>query len=104
MEEKQIVGLVNKPQFDVDKFQPGTALKVAANNKCTKGELYGFNKNCLVTKATPLSLTLVYIGTSKKGSYDEDDYHTDEISTGATALELEIDDVATGKVTITFIL
>ena len=51
--------LASKPQFDTKMFEPGTAVRIDAAPG--QGGCHGFKANCLVSKCTPLELTLEFI-------------------------------------------
>lgn len=65
-------GLVMEPQYNLDKYKPGTAIHVKGNGG--KDPFYTFNRNCLIVKAAPLTITVTYIQAPKKYHGDEDDY------------------------------
>ncbi|AQS10603.1 hypothetical protein CLOBY_27480 [Clostridium saccharobutylicum] len=74
-----LVGVVNKPQFDTNVFRVGMAIHVIGN---LGG--YRMDKDCLIMNVTPLDLKIIYID-------NEGDDET---------LTLGIDTVKDGRVTI----
>lgn len=65
-----IYGLIIKPQFDLDKCAPGTAIHILNEGSGTK--FYKFNKNALIVSATPLKLTVVYVEDNHKRHLDHE--------------------------------
>lgn len=89
-------GLVMKPQYDLNKFIPGTVIFVASNGATEK--FYRFNYNCLVVRAEPLKLTVVYIKADLKNIYDDEDDKS-----GPTTIDIPIELVAEGKLQMKFL-
>lgn len=87
-------GLIMEPQFNLDKYKPGTALHIKGNG--SQGIFYSFNSNCLVVKATPLLLTVSYIKIPRRGSDDEDGSYTQ-------TLEIPVEKVSKQEAIITFL-
>jgi len=58
--KKEPVGLVTKPQFDMNIFEKGAAIKVVAVDANKTNLHYGFSENCLITRATPLAIEIGY--------------------------------------------
>jgi hypothetical protein len=63
---------VNKPQFDVAKLRPGTALHIQLR-QCYSNR---FSKNCLVYKCDPLELSVVYVSVDTDGGKNTTSYET----------------------------
>ena len=75
-----LVGVVNKPQFDTDVFIPGKAIhiqKFAANNGHKLEDVHG-----LIGRVTPLTMVV--------WTYDDDDYDVEGI-------EISIKSVVSGE-------
>ncbi|NOW84305.1 hypothetical protein B0H39_002186 [Clostridium beijerinckii] len=51
-----LIGIVNKPQFDTNVFRVGEAFRMTGNSKG-----YNFDRDCLILKSTPLSLEVAYV-------------------------------------------
>lgn len=51
-----LIGIVNKPQFDINTFSIGKAFRMTGNSKG-----FNFDRDCLILKSTPLSLEVVYV-------------------------------------------
>lgn len=86
-------GLVMEPQYNLDTFKPGTPIHVKGNGG--KDPFYTFNRNCLVVKAAPLVITVVYVHEPRRG-------HEDEYSDTKT-IEIPVKLVANQEVLITFL-
>ena len=76
-----LVGVVNKPQFDVNTFSTGKAIRIVGNSKG-----FNFDRDCLILKATPLSVEIVYVN-------NEHDTDTFTVS---------IEEVVTGRLRLIF--
>ena len=59
--KKEPVGIISKPQFDMNIFEKGLAIKVVAVYANKTNLQYGFNASCLVTKASPLAINIAYV-------------------------------------------
>lgn len=96
--ENTVEGLIVKPQYDLNKFMPGTAVNVKSIG--AKDPFYDFNNNCLVISATPLKINVVYIYDNRKRHLD----HDDEEGYGSyRTIDIPIDLVAEGKLKLTFL-
>lgn len=77
-----LVGVVNKPQFDVNVFEVGKAVHV----KKVGGNGYVlFNKHCIITETNPLYLGVHYYS---------------EIEHELTDMRIDVNDVVSGGCTI----
>lgn len=98
--KEQQEGLVMKPLYDGSKFIPGTAIHVVSNG--AKEPFYSFDYNCLVIKATPLSLSVIYVNDKLtrhfgNGYGDEADY------SAYKTVDIPVELVAEGKLKIKFL-
>jgi hypothetical protein len=53
---EDLVGVVSRPQFDVNTFSTGKAIHIVGNSKGLN-----FDRDCLIVKSTPLSMEIVYV-------------------------------------------
>lgn len=60
-ERKSEAITVYRPQFDVERLKPGTAIKVKAGHGSWG---YKHTVNAIITDVSPLSLGFVYVGTA----------------------------------------
>lgn len=91
--EKQLVGIVNKPQFDTDVFKVGKAVKIEHyyNNSSTKE----YVKHALITMVAPLEIKVAFLVKSRnERNYKEDIIQESTIS---------IDDLINGTDVIIFL-
>lgn len=89
-----MIGIVEKPQFDMHVFKIGGAVYAKQVSK-TSSRWYNYRGNKLVAKVTPLVLTLH--GVDSEGDLTEREIAINEIVSGDVKLELLVRQDETAK-------
>lgn len=53
---ENLVGVVNRPQFDVNTFSTGKAIRIVGSSQG-----FRFDRDCLILRSAPLNIEIVYV-------------------------------------------